>query len=275
MKRSSSTPLPTVVVWPENLENKKYVNVNTGQGLTKRQSSNNYSVIQLPTSLARPATFEYPTDDNVYDSTSCSESGGERGEPVTRLPVIPCMTDPMPTEETRRNQTRHPMIDSVNFIENLQDGINHVADIMAQRRIYVLLNLLVATTIFFVADFEMIIEVDMIIASANTICMILSFLWVRKNKPEEPRPFKIPGGLFGCIVCALCPLLFIAMYLYLSLSTPTNRTLRLGFFVLMVSFGLFVHLIWKIIHRILQANIKFVGFICYFTWFFFLGGVPF
>ncbi|ETO22332.1 amino acid transporter [Reticulomyxa filosa] len=202
------------------------------------------------------------SDDDSSSSTSLAPKNDMDTLPVNKVvtypsALVPSMSEPTRVEHLRRNQISQTKMNlSINLIAHLQDGVNQVADMMAQRRIYVLLNLLVATTVFFIADFEMLIEVDMIIASVNTICMVLSFMWVRKNKPEQHRPFKIPGGICGCILCSLCPLLFIVMYLSFSLSQPVNRKLRICLFILMVSCGLFMHLIWKIIHRTLEANVN-------------------
>jgi amino acid transporter len=62
--------------------------------------------------------------------------------------------------------------------------------------------------------FERLISIDLVLYGAALLLEFLALVVLRRREPALPRPFRVPGGQLGAILCGVFPALLIAFALY-------------------------------------------------------------
>jgi len=57
--------------------------------------------------------------------------------------------------------------------------------------------------------FERLVTLDIMIYGASLTLEFLALIWLRVREPDLPRPFRVPGGLFGAIAVGIPPVLLL------------------------------------------------------------------
>ena len=59
--------------------------------------------------------------------------------------------------------------------------------------------------------FERLITIDILIYGTSLALEFVALVVLRMREPDLPRPFRIPGGLFGAVAVAVCPTLLLGL----------------------------------------------------------------
>ena len=57
--------------------------------------------------------------------------------------------------------------------------------------------------------FERLVTIDILLYGASLSLEFAALIWLRIREPELPRPFKVPGGMFGAIAIGIAPMLLL------------------------------------------------------------------
>ena len=57
--------------------------------------------------------------------------------------------------------------------------------------------------------FERLVTLDIMLYGASLVLEFMALIWLRVREPELPRPFRVPGGLFGAVALGITPLLML------------------------------------------------------------------
>src|SRR5437868_8789160 len=57
--------------------------------------------------------------------------------------------------------------------------------------------------------FERLVTLDIMIYGASLSLEFAALIWLRIREPELPRPFRVPGGMFGAIAVGIAPVLLL------------------------------------------------------------------
>ena len=74
-------------------------------------------------------------------------------------------------------------------------------------------------------DFDVLVEIDVLLASVKLLFEFAAFLWFRYKEPDRPRPFKVPGGWLGV---ALITIPKVSLLLFTLFSASWHSWLMLG-----------------------------------------------
>jgi len=83
------------------------------------------------------------------------------------------------------------------------------------RRIYVLACALASLCLINV-PYRILLTVEIALYSVSKMLFLLSFLVLRRSRPNVPRPFVVPGGPLGAVVCAALPATVVGASLVLT-----------------------------------------------------------
>jgi amino acid transporter len=57
--------------------------------------------------------------------------------------------------------------------------------------------------------FERLVTLDILLYGGSLGLEFLALIWLRVREPELPRPFRVPGGMFGAIAVGIAPMLLL------------------------------------------------------------------
>jgi len=57
--------------------------------------------------------------------------------------------------------------------------------------------------------FERLVTIDILLYGASVLLEFVALLCLRVREPELPRPFRVPGGMFGAIAIGIAPMLLL------------------------------------------------------------------
>jgi len=63
--------------------------------------------------------------------------------------------------------------------------------------------------IFFMLGFARLVTLDILLYGASLLLEFVALAVLRFREPELPRPFRVPGGLFGAIAIGIPPVLLL------------------------------------------------------------------
>ncbi|KAG8341675.1 putative Amino acid permease [Trypanosoma vivax] len=70
--------------------------------------------------------------------------------------------------------------------------------------------------------FTTLVELDQIFYSLRLIAILLSFLRLRQTQPDLERPYCVPGGRVGALICGIVPIIFSAVLIFTSIAGSTG-----------------------------------------------------
>jgi len=57
--------------------------------------------------------------------------------------------------------------------------------------------------------FERLVTLDIMLYGGSLVLEFVALLWLRVREPDLPRPFRVPGGLFGAVAVGIAPTLLL------------------------------------------------------------------
>jgi len=57
--------------------------------------------------------------------------------------------------------------------------------------------------------FERLVTIDILLYGASLSLEFAALVWLRIREPELPRPFRVPGGMFGAVMVGVTPVLLL------------------------------------------------------------------
>jgi amino acid transporter len=57
--------------------------------------------------------------------------------------------------------------------------------------------------------FERLVTIDILLYGASVALEFAALIWLRVREPELPRPFRVPGGMFGAIAIGIAPMVLL------------------------------------------------------------------
>jgi amino acid transporter len=64
--------------------------------------------------------------------------------------------------------------------------------------------------------FERLVTIDILLYGASLSLEFAALIWLRVREPELPRPFRVPGGMFGAIAIGITPMLLLGFSIFRS-----------------------------------------------------------
>jgi amino acid transporter len=92
-------------------------------------------------------------------------------------------------------------------------------------------------------SFERLISIDLVLYGAALLLEFVALVVLRVKEPELPRPFKVPGGLWGAVGMGVGPALLIAFALWAARGERVAGLPALGFAAMVAAAGPLVYLI--------------------------------
>jgi amino acid transporter len=85
--------------------------------------------------------------------------------------------------------------------------------------------------------FERLIAIDVILYGLCLLLQFASLTVLRRNEPDLPRPFRVPGGMWGVTPVGVAPVLLLAVALYHECIQPERSFHAVAFGGLLVALG--------------------------------------
>ena len=95
--------------------------------------------------------------------------------------------------------------------------------------------------------FERLVEIDVLIYGLALVLEFVALVMLRVHEPELKRPFKVPGGIAGCVIAGIGPtiVLLIAGYRGRTEMAGPISTLLLGAILVAAGVGVYAVAKWK------------------------------
>jgi len=91
--------------------------------------------------------------------------------------------------------------------------------------------------------FERLVTLDITVYGASLALEFLALIWLRVREPELPRPFRVPGGLFGAIAVGIPPVLLLGLAVVRSQRESLLGMSSFAFGVLLMAAGVVAYAI--------------------------------
>ena len=93
--------------------------------------------------------------------------------------------------------------------------------------------------------FEKLLLLDTFLYGLSLLLEFAALIALRIRRPDMPRPYKIPGGLVGCILISLGPIPIMGLALYQGLSDQSaHKGLIFAGATIMAGIALYFTAIW-------------------------------
>ena len=116
-----------------------------------------------------------------------------------------------------------------------------------------LLNMCVCGVLVWL-PYAFLIQCTMLLMALMTYPFLAAFVWLRISQPDVPRPFAVPGGLCGALLCTIPPFLVGTLYIYTCVFVEEDHTMGVPYFnvqcmVATIIIGLLFHLFYALCLR--------------------------
>ena len=91
--------------------------------------------------------------------------------------------------------------------------------------------------------FERLFTMDIMIYGVSLALEFLALIWLRVREPELPRPFRVPGGMFGAIAVGIPPVLLLGFAIVRSQSETVLGMSSFLFGLILIGAGAVAYLI--------------------------------
>jgi hypothetical protein len=115
---------------------------------------------------------------------------------------------------------------------------------LSARRVYVTINFLCVILGTSWLSYETIVQAEMLTNNVAMFLLFYAYVYLKLYNDGRPRPFQVPGGLYGASIAVFLPIIVILLYGYVSVTESDGRFLRLTLFFSIQAFGLLVHIVW-------------------------------
>jgi amino acid transporter len=89
--------------------------------------------------------------------------------------------------------------------------------------------------------FERLVTIDILLYGASLSLEFAALVWLRIREPELPRPFRVPGGLFGAIAVGIAPMLLLGFSIFRSQSEEVFGMSSFAFGMILIGAGVVVY----------------------------------
>ncbi|PYX28810.1 MAG: amino acid transporter [Acidobacteria bacterium] len=91
--------------------------------------------------------------------------------------------------------------------------------------------------------FERLVTMDIMIYGVSLALEFTALVWLRIREPELPRPFRVPGGMFGAIAVGIPPVLLLGFAIMRSQSETVLGMSSFAFGLILMGAGVVVYLL--------------------------------
>jgi amino acid transporter len=85
--------------------------------------------------------------------------------------------------------------------------------------------------------FERLVTLDILLYGGSLGLEFLALIWLRVREPELPRPFRVPGGMFGAIAIGIAPMLLLGISVVRGESESVLGMSSLAFGMILIGAG--------------------------------------
>jgi amino acid transporter len=89
--------------------------------------------------------------------------------------------------------------------------------------------------------FERLVTIDILLYGTSLALEFAALVWLRLREPGLPRPFRVPGGIFGAIAVGLFPVLLLGFSVLRSQSEQVLGMSSFAFGMLLIAAGVLVY----------------------------------
>src|SRR5919109_5244582 len=86
--------------------------------------------------------------------------------------------------------------------------------------------------------FARLVTIDILLYGGSLGLEFLALVWLRVREPELPRPFRVPGGLFGAIAVGIAPVMLLGFSVLRSQSEQVLGMSSFAFGMVLIGAGL-------------------------------------
>jgi amino acid transporter len=91
--------------------------------------------------------------------------------------------------------------------------------------------------------FERLVTMDIMIYGASLALEFMALIWLRIREPDLPRPFRVPGGMFGAIAVGIPPVLLLGFAIVRSQSETVLGMSSFAFGLILMGAGVVAYII--------------------------------
>ncbi len=91
--------------------------------------------------------------------------------------------------------------------------------------------------------FERLVTMDIMIYGVSLSLEFVALIWLRVREPELPRPFRVPGGMFGAIAVGIAPTLLLGFAIVRSQSETVLGMSSFAFGLILMGAGVVAYFI--------------------------------
>jgi len=84
---------------------------------------------------------------------------------------------------------------------------------------------------------DRLVTIDILLYGASLVLEFLALIWLRVREPDLPRPFRVPGGMFGAIAVGIAPTLLLGFAVVRSQSETVLGMNSFTFGMLLIGAG--------------------------------------
>jgi amino acid transporter len=91
--------------------------------------------------------------------------------------------------------------------------------------------------------FERLVTIDILLYGASLLLEFVALICLRVREPELPRPFRVPGGMFGAIAIGITPMLMLGFSVFRSEHESVFGMSSFAFGSLLIGAGVIAYLL--------------------------------
>jgi amino acid transporter len=89
--------------------------------------------------------------------------------------------------------------------------------------------------------FERLVTIDILLYGGSLGLEFAALIWLRVREPELPRPFRVPGGMFGAVAIGIAPMLMLGFSILRSQHETVFGMSSFAFGMILVATGVVVY----------------------------------
>jgi amino acid transporter len=89
--------------------------------------------------------------------------------------------------------------------------------------------------------FERLVTIDILLYGASLSLEFAALIWLRMREPELPRPFRVPGGMFGAVMVGVTPILLLGFSIVRSQTEQVLGMSSFAFGMILIGAGVIAY----------------------------------
>jgi len=85
--------------------------------------------------------------------------------------------------------------------------------------------------------FERLVTIDILLYGASVALEFAALIWLRMREPKLPRPFRVPGGMFGAVAVGIAPMMLLGFSIVRSQHESVFGMSSFAFGLLLIAAG--------------------------------------